>query len=196
VRGDRGIVSVSGSMNSNSYEVSPSMVNGSKEVFRDVKSLVGTWEEMEEDDREWVQEGGKRRGGRRISRRISELIRNFEDEEGEDIDSTVEPSAKPESYPIGGYVSNNTLTQGPGGGHGDFQPEQITNVGVKWNLCKSDVEMKRVGDWNNILKSKACDWMANDILSANSIRGRKRNREMCSLDDNCNRQTKKKRPGH
>ena len=160
-----------------------------------MKSLVGTWEEMEEDESEWVQEGGKRRGGRRISRRISELIMNFEDEGGEDMDRKVESSAKSDSYPIGGYVSSNTYTQGPGGGHGDFQPEQITNVGVKKNLCKSDVVMKRVGDWNMILKSKACDWLTNDILSANSSRGRKRNREICSLDDD-NRQTKKKRPGH
>jgi hypothetical protein len=71
-------------------------------------------------------------------------------------------------------------------------------MGMKKNLCKSDVVMKRVGDWNMILKSKACDWLTNDIydiLSANSSRGRKRNREICSLDDD-NRQTKKKRPGH
>ena len=68
---------------SNINERSPSMINGSKEWFRDVSSMVGRWEEMDKDETEWLPGDGRRRGGKRISRKINELINEFQDMEGD-----------------------------------------------------------------------------------------------------------------
>ena len=176
-----------------SYELSPMMVHGSKEVFRDVGAMVKTWEEMEGDINEWRQEGGVRRGGRRISRRISDLLRSFEEKEGEDIDRRVEISTGPESNPIVrgediSFISDISERNFGQGGQGVLPQEQFSNVGIKLQNNESDVDVKQVGNWN-MKKSKACDWLTHEILTANSVRGRKRKRES---DDNCVFGTKRK----
>ena len=56
------------------FDKSPSMVNGMKESFKDVRAMVGVWEAMDKDDGEWLTVGERRRGGRRVSRRISESV--------------------------------------------------------------------------------------------------------------------------
>jgi hypothetical protein len=179
---------VSDNIYKNSYELSPMMVHGSKEVFRDVGTMVRTWEEMEEDISEWRQEGGVRRGGRRISRRISDLLRSFEEKEGEDIDRGVEISTgqgsnhivRGEDISYISFISDITERNFGQGGQGVLPEEQISNVSLKLQNNDSDVERKQV-DNCNIMKSKDCDWQTHDILSTNSVRGRKRKRE--SFDD-------------
>jgi hypothetical protein len=184
---------VSDNIYKNSYELSPMMVHGSKEVFRDVGAMVKTWEEMEGDINEWRQEGGVRRGGRRISRRISDMLRSFEEQEGEDIDRGVEISTGPESNPIVRgedilFISDISERNFGQGGQGVLPQEQFSNVGIKLQNNESDVDVKQVGNWN-MKKSKACDWLTHEILTANSVRGRKRKRES---DDNCVFGTKRK----
>ena len=180
---------VSDNVYKNSYELSPIMVHGSKEVFRDVGAMVKTWEEMEEDISEWRQEGGVRRGGRRISRRISELLRSFEEKEGEDIVRGVEISTGTESnHIVRGedivFYSDITERNCEEGGQGVLPEEQNSNMQNNY----SDVDVKQVGNCN-MEKSKDCDWLTHEILSANSVRGKKRKRE--SFDD-CVLGTKRK----
>ena len=180
---------VSDNVYKNSYELSPIMVHGSKEVFRDVGAMVKTWEEMEEDISEWRQEGGVRRGGRRISRRISELLRSFEEKEGEDIVRRVEISTGAESNHI---VQGEDIVIYPDimernfeeMGQGVLPEEQNSNMQIN----NSDVDVKQVGSCDTE-KSKECDWLKHNILSANSVKGKKRKRE--SFDD-CVLGTKRK----
>ena len=68
------------------HDKSPVMVCGVIEQFRDVKSMVGEWEDIENDVKEWLPVEGRRRGGRRLSRRISELLRSFQEEQGDVMD--------------------------------------------------------------------------------------------------------------
>jgi hypothetical protein len=53
------------------------MVDGKLERLKDIGSMITQWEELEDNDKEWVVEEGVRRGGRKISRRMSELIGIF-----------------------------------------------------------------------------------------------------------------------
>ena len=70
----RKVTTVSASPN---LERTPSVVGGRVEMFGDIGKMVGQWEMLEEDDKEWKVEEGIRRGGRRLRRRISELLRVF-----------------------------------------------------------------------------------------------------------------------
>ena len=55
-------------------ERTPSVVGGRVERFGDIGKMIGQWEMLEEDDKEWKVEEGIRRGGRRLSRTISDFL--------------------------------------------------------------------------------------------------------------------------
>ena len=73
---------------STNLERTPVMVDGKLERFKDIGSMITQWEELEDNDKEWVVEEGVRRGGRKISRRMSELIGIFGEENARIVGQT------------------------------------------------------------------------------------------------------------
>ena len=169
--------------NSTNFDKSPSMVNGMKEGFKDVRSMVGVWEDMDGDEGEWLQVGERRRGGRRISRRISELIMNFQEEGGPETDRKEMMEQNLDGYCI--TLNNDTqevsrMWAGCGGLLGVQDTVSNTNANVKtiFSECGCDIQLVRNGTSSR--KSADCDWLKARQLSTNR-RGDKRMRESESM---------------
>ena len=165
---------------SNIKERSPSMINGNKEWFRDVSSMVGRWEEMEKDETEWLPGDGKRRGGKRISRKITELINEFQDREGgggRDTDSQSDILSFDSICNIYSTTNSRKNNNSNSNSKSTFSSKLYTHI------VSSGVSVM-----------EACDWSGNNKLLTNK-NDRKRKRKSEREMDIVSQETKKRRPG-
>eukprot|EP00090_Calanus_glacialis_P030632 TRINITY_DN49602_c0_g1_i1.p1 TRINITY_DN49602_c0_g1~~TRINITY_DN49602_c0_g1_i1.p1 ORF type:complete len:204 (-),score=39.33 TRINITY_DN49602_c0_g1_i1:50-586(-) len=166
---------------------SPSTINGTEEWFMDVNSMVGRWEEMDQDEGEWQPKEGRRRGGRKISRRMSELILGFEEGDGDrrtdrctDINSLgSELNNLKIQDNIATTISFSTISNANNDSF-NFSNNVSKNVSTRYVRSGGYVR-------------KPCDWSRGLGLTANrnaADRKRKSESEICSSV-----QAKKRRPG-
>jgi hypothetical protein len=163
---------------------SPSTINGTEEWFMDVNSMVGRWEEMDQDEGEWLPKEGRRRGGRKLSRRMSELILGFEESGGDretdgctDLSSLGSDIKIPDNIPTVSFtpISNAMM------GNASYNNFNFSNK-VSTRFVKSGGYVR-----------KPCDWSKGVGLPANrNAADRKRKSESVIISSI---QTKKRRPG-
>ena len=116
-------------------------VTGADEDFStDIETLKLNWDILENDEKEWKVEEGRRRNGRRISRRISDLIDKFEG--GGEAEH---------SNPLDGgnsvkFQNLNTISHTKGRGADSSKDVQKINVVRSKNLSSDSMTSER-RDW-------------------------------------------------
>ena len=168
---------------------SPSIVNGSKEYFQDVKSMVGVWEGMEKEEEELPQGERKGGGGRRRSERISDMLCKFQGEvRGESLSCRVDEMGNTDS------VQNLQLFSCLGVGVVCDKNVLKSKISAIKKKFKTDVVTRRDLDVEISLKSAGCDWPEASVNSQASTNEKAGKRRGGMIDGNCSG-TKKRRTG-
>ena len=151
------------------------MVYGEEENFKDVRTMIDEWNNMEHNEMEWLPVEGVRRGGRKMSRRISDLMRSFQeggggDDNGTDrVDDRGLDSLKP------------TFNQ---------NSEKVIPVRKKIKIIARNVTSKPIGQ--GVCAVVSCDWSSNEHFATNQKKRKTTSDELIGDGDSL---TKKRRPG-
>jgi hypothetical protein len=163
---------------------SPSTINGTKEWFMDVNSMVGRWEEMDQDEGEWLPKDGRRRGGRKLSRRMSELILGFEESGGDrETDRCTDFSSLGSNVKIPDKIQTVSFTP--------ISNAMMGNANYDNFNFKNNVSTRFVKSGGYV--RKPCDWSKGVGLPANRNAADRKRKSESVISSSV--QTKRRRPG-
>ena len=159
-------------------EKSPSLVGGIIERFHSIETVIPKWEEMEKDEKEWEEVGGRRRGGRKVSKRMSELLDRFEKGGRGEEENIAKSSEFVRTSSASGIMGKGDISIS-GGSTLKLKTRLLPYENQSLSIENNDIT--KVVQVENRTRSKACDW-STEYKTSNSVANgkpawRKRQRE-------------------